>query len=286
MRELAGPKKAGIENAFRIRIWGVRGSLPVSGEQFRVYGGNTMCIEMRCGDHVLLFDAGSGLLPAGQALKAEGIKAFNLFFSHCHYDHIIGLPFFSLMFDPNASIALWSGHLEGRMTTAQMISGFMRPPWFPVEPDICTARLNSHDFRSGDVLRPHPDVAIKTASLNHPGGAIGYRVEWGGRAAAIITDTEHLPGVLDPAVLGLIEGCDLFLYDSTYTDNEMETHRGYGHSSWQHAILLAKKAGARQVAFVHHAPWRTDAELLDADRMAKAEFAGAFFARDGQTIDL
>ena len=286
MRGIGRPEESRPAGAFRVRIWGARGSLPVSGEQFCVFGGNTMCIEIRCGDHVLLFDAGSGLLPAGQALKTEGVDTFNLFFSHCHYDHIIGLPFFSLMFDPTAVGTFWSGHLEGKMTTDQMISSFMRPPWFPVEPDIWRARLISEDFRAGDVLRPHADLIVRTASLNHPGGAIGYRVEWAGRAAAIITDTEHLPGVLDPAVQGLIEGCDLFLYDTTYTDEEMEAHRGFGHSSWQHAIVLAKNAGARQVGFVHHAPWRSDAALLEADRLAKKEFSGAFFARDGQIIDL
>ena len=271
---------------FRIRVWGARGGLPVSGEQFSVFGGNTICVEMRCGDHVLLFDAGSGLYPAGHALKAEGIKALDLFFTHCHYDHIIGLPFFPLMFDPEAEVAFWSGHLEGRMTTLEMIKSFMRPPWFPIEPDICRARLDCHDFRSGDVLRPHPDVTVRTATLNHPGGAIGYRVEWGGRVVAMITDTEHVPGVLDPAVMSLIEDCDLFLYDASYTDDEMEKYRGYGHSSWQHGILLAKQARAKRVAFIHHAPWRPDAALLETGDKARAEFPGAFFARDGQVIEV
>ena len=81
--------------SLRIRVWGARGSLPVCGESFRIFGGNTTCVEIRCGDQILLFDAGSGLLPAGLALQAEGTRTAHLFFSHCHYDHIIGLPFFS-----------------------------------------------------------------------------------------------------------------------------------------------------------------------------------------------
>jgi phosphoribosyl 1,2-cyclic phosphodiesterase len=274
------------ENVFRVRFWGVRGSLPVSGAEFQQYGGNTICIEMQVGQHRLLFDAGSGLMPAGQTLRQEGVNDFNLFFSHCHYDHIIGLPYFSALFDPHATVTLWSGHMAGRMSTRQIIGEFMRPPWFPVEPDICRASLNARDFRAGDVLEPYADVSIKTGKLFHPGGAIGYRVEWGGRAVAMITDTEHHPGTLDPIVLELIENCDLFIYDCTYTDDEMARHVGYGHSSWQQAVRLAKSANAKRIACIHHSPLRTDSALNAIDMAAKAQFPGAFVARDGQIIDV
>jgi phosphoribosyl 1,2-cyclic phosphodiesterase len=274
------------DNLFRVRFWGVRGSLPVSGADFQRYGGSTICIEMQCGADRLLFDAGSGLMPAGLTLKTEGVRAFNLFFTHCHYDHIIGLPFFPPLYDQSADVALWSGHLAGRMSTRQMIGEFMRPPWFPVEPDICRASLDARDFYPGDILRPTPGVLLRTGSLNHPGGAVGYRVEWGGRACALITDTEHVPGLLDPAVLALIDGCDLVIYDATYTDAEMDRHAGYGHSSWEQGIRLAKAAGARRVAFIHHAPMRTDAALDQIAAEAASLFPGAFPARDGQVIDL
>lgn len=276
----------GVRRQFSVRVWGARGSVPVFGDQFRQFGGSTTCIEVRCGDHLLLFDAGSGLPPAGRAFKSEGATEAHLFFSHCHYDHIMGLPFFPMLFDPKASVTIWSGHLAGTMTTRDMVGSFMRPPWFPVEPDRYCSGMASRDFRSGDVLRPYRGVDIHTASLTHPGGAIGYRIEWGGRVLAIVTDTEHAPGVLDPAVLGLIRDCDLFLYDSTYTEAEMAHHRGYGHSTWDHAVLLAQAAGARQAGFMHHAPWRTDDELLAMEAQARAIFPASFFAREGQVIDL
>ncbi|TIR52197.1 MAG: MBL fold metallo-hydrolase, partial [Mesorhizobium sp.] len=202
---------------FLVRFWGVRGSISVSGPEFSRYGGNTSCIEMRCGKHMLLFDAGSGLGLAGRAFRASGVTDFELFFTHCHYDHIIGLPAFKPIYDRSVKVRLWSGHLAGRMTTRQMVDEFMRPPWFPAKLDICKASIDCRDFVSGDVLRPREGVVVRTGSLNHPGGCIGYRVEWGGRIVAVITDTEHEPGKLDQAVLDLIEDADLVIYDCTYT---------------------------------------------------------------------
>ena len=272
------------DDFFLVRFWGVRGSIAVSGPEFARYGGNTICIEMRCGKHTLLFDAGSGLRPAGKALRASGVTDFDLFFSHCHYDHIIGLPAFKPIYERGIKLTLWSGHLAGRMTTRQMVDAFIQPPWFPVKLEICKANLDYRDFVSGDVLRPREGVVVRTGSLTHPGGCIGYRVEWGGRVVALITDTEHEPGKLDQAVLDLIRDADLVIYDCTYTEAEMERYRGNGHSTWQQGVKLCEAAGARGLALFHHDPTRTDEQLDEMEKLAKDRFAGAFAARDGQTL--
>ncbi|OLP52485.1 MBL fold metallo-hydrolase [Rhizobium rhizosphaerae] len=285
-RRRHGCVRSVTKSRFTVRFWGVRGSLPVSGAAFQTYGGNTICIEMRCGDHCLIFDAGSGLMPAGMALQAEGVSRFDLFFSHSHYDHILGLPFFPPIYDRQSCVTFWSGHLAGKMTTSAMIDEFMRPPWFPVSPDICCAALKTRDFQPGDTLSPVAGVTLKTGMLNHPGGAVGYRVDWDGRSVAMITDTEHEPDRLDPTVLALIEKTDLFIYDASYTEAEMPRYRGYGHSSWQQAVRLAKAAGAARVALIHHSPKRSDGELDAIHLSAQSEFPGAFVARDGQVLDL
>lgn len=272
------------DDFFLVRFWGVRGSIAVSGPEFARYGGNTICIEMQCGKHTLLFDAGSGLRPAGRTLRAAGVTDFDLFFTHCHYDHVIGLPAFKPIYERGIKVTLWSGHLAGRMTTRQMVDEFIRPPWFPVTLGVCKASLDCRDFASGDVLRPREGVVVRTGSLTHPGGCIGYRVEWGGRVVAVITDTEHEPGKLDPAVLGLIENADLVIYDCTYTEEEMERYSGNGHSTWQQGVKLCEAAGARGLALFHHDPARTDDELDEMEKLAKDRFAGAFAARDGQTL--
>lgn len=207
-------------------VLGVRGSLPVSGEQFLHYGGNTPCIEIRCGKEVLIFDAGSGLREAGLSLMSEGVSEFDVFFTHTHYDHIIGLPYFKPIYRCSSAVRFWSGHLHGTMSTAEMINEFMRPPWFPVGTGICQASLDTVDFRPGETLSPRKDVSIRTMSLVHPGGCVGYRIEWGGRAVALVYDTEHEPGILDPVLLDFIAGADLMIYDCTYLESEMPTFRG------------------------------------------------------------
>jgi len=271
---------------FQVKLWGTRGSLPVSGPMYREFGGNTICIELRLGDHVVLIDAGSGILPAGTALKADGHGDIALFLTHSHYDHIIGLPFFMPLYGKGPSVIIHSGHLSGTSTTHDIIRGLMRQPFFPIGPELCSTCLKTRDFAPGDVLEPFADVRLRTASLNHPGNAVGYRVEWAGRAVAVVTDVEHVPGMPDPAVLELIRNADLVLYDASYTDEEFDRFRGFGHSTWQEGVRLAKAAGVRRIGMIHHATWRSDADLTRLEALAQADHAGAFFGRDLQVIDL
>jgi len=274
------------DNEFWVRFWGVRGSVAVSGPQFQRYGGNTICIEMRCGPHTFIFDAGSGIRPAGLSLLENGIQDFDIFFTHCHYDHIIGMPFFAPLYRPSNRITVWSGHLAGIMTTREMLKAFMRPPWFPVPLDICHATITCNDFRSGDILAPREGVTIRTGSLNHPGNCIGYRIEWGGRVVALISDTEHIPGMLDANVLNLIQNADLVIYDANFVEDEMEKYRGWGHSTWQQGIKLCEAAGAKRLALFHHDKGRTDDHLAAIEEQAKSHFNGVFAARDDMVITL
>ena len=270
----------------QLKFWGVRGSIPVSGPEFERYGGNTSCIELIHGKRHLLFDAGTGVREAAASLRKNGIKDIDLFFTHSHYDHIIGLPFFEPLYDPKVTVNLWSGHLAGKTTTRGMVDQFMRPPWFPVEPDICRATLGFRDFHAGEVLNPHDGIIIHTATLNHPGGAVGYRIEWAGRIIALVYDTEHKDGELNAAALSLMQGADLAVYDTTYTEAEMKKYRGFGHSTWQEGVKLAKEAGVKRLAMFHHAPSRTDDELDAMQAEAQSSLPGAFAAHDGLTIEV
>lgn len=274
------------EAAFQVRFWGVRGSIPVSGPEYIRYGGNSPCIELRCGNKRIVLDGGSGLRPCGKALMREGVEEIDVFLTHSHYDHVVGLPFFHPLYDPGVKLVLWSGHMHGRMTTRELMQEFMRPPWFPVEAEYCTANVHCRDFEPGDILRPREGIVVRTGRLTHPGGCVGYRVEANGRSLALISDTEHVPGELDPEVMRLIRGADLVVYDCTYLETELARYRGFGHSTWEQGVKLCEAAGAKRLALFHHDPSRTDSQMDAIEQAAQASFEGAFAARDGLILDL
>ncbi len=272
------------ETAVSVKFWGVRGSIPTSGNEVMAAGGNTACVEVRCGPHILLFDAGTGLRKAGLALAEEGIRSFNIFLSHYHYDHVIGLPFFAPLFDPVAHCAIWSGRISGAPTTQEMIGKLLSPPFFPAGPNMFRARTTYHDFKAGEVIRPAEAITIETARLDHPGGVIGYRVEFNGRAVAYLTDTGTQSEESNVALLRLADRADMVIYDCMYTEEEALERPGFGHSTWQHGTALCQRAGARKLAMFHHAPDRDDARLDKLEEAACNTFAGAFAAREGMRL--
>ena len=267
---------------FLVRFWGVRGSISCSGPEAARYGGNTSSIEIRCGGRLLLFDAGTGLRYLGNQLAAQAPIDADLFFTHTHFDHLCGLPFFRPFFQPQNKIRLWAGHLEGRMTLRQVLWEFMMSPLFPVPPEVFRASVSYHDFSAGETLTPAPGISLRTVALNHPDESTGYRVDWAGRSVCYLTDTEHLPGVPDAGILALIEGADLVIYDCMYTDAEYaDGHAGWGHSTWQEGVRLCKAAGAKRLVVFHHDPDHDDDALDAIAREVAVAMPGSVVAREG-----
>lgn len=269
---------------FFVRFWGVRGSVPCPGPEFVRYGGNTSCLEVRCGPHLLILDGGTGLRALGVALKAEEPIDADIFFTHSHIDHINGIPFFAALFNPANRLRLWAGHLAPDRSLKEVICTMMVAPIFPVPIDIFTAQATYGDFSAGDGLTPKPGVTIRTAPLNHPNGATGYRIEYGGKSICYVTDTEHEPGRLDENILGLIGGADIVVYDSTYTDEEFPRYAGWGHSTWQQGVRLVEAAGARQLVIFHHDPSHDDDFMDRVAAAAERARPGTVVAREGLTL--
>jgi phosphoribosyl 1,2-cyclic phosphodiesterase len=159
-------------------------------------------------------------------------------------------------------------------------------PLFPVPPQVFRARMEYREFKAGETLRPAADVALRTATLNHPDGATGYRVEYAGRSVCYLTDTEHVPGAPDRHILELIAGADLVIYDSMYTDAEYQTYVGWGHSTWQEGVRLCRAAGAKRLAVFHHDPEHDDDMLDGVAREVAKELPGSIVARDGLVVQL
>lgn len=269
---------------FSVTFWGVRGSIACPGPATARYGGNTPCIEIRCGERILIFDAGTGIRELGESLEARGIKEAELFFSHTHIDHISGFPFFAFCYDEANRLRIWSGDLDGADSIEHALEKFMSPPLFPLGLDFLMAQITYGHFHVGDTVDLGEGVHIRTGSLNHPNGCTGYRIEYGGKSICFATDTEHTETGPDDALLDFIRGADILIYDATYTDAEYVNHIGWGHSTWEEGVRLCEAAGVKQLALFHHLPERDDDALDAIGEAAKARFPGAVVAREGSTL--
>lgn len=278
-----------MENQFTIHFWGVRGSIPCPGAETVRYGGNTPCIEMRVGGQRLIFDGGTGLRVLGQYLLGQMPVKANLLFTHSHWDHIQGFPFFVPAFIPGNRFHIYGAVAPNGSTIEQRLNDQMLHPNFPVPLQIMAAQLEFHDIQIGDVLE-FGDVKVNTALLNHPGEAVGYRVSWNGYAAAYVTDTEHLPDRLDDNVLLLARNADVLIYDATYTDEEYHSPKsskvGWGHSTWQEAVKVAKAANVKRLVIFHHDPLHNDDFLDNVGEQVAQLFPNSLMAREGLSIQL
>lgn len=278
-----GQKKPDQEQFF-VKFWGVRGSIACAGPEVQRYGGNTSCLEIMCSGRRLVFDGGTGVRYLGEHIVADGQKDIDLLLTHSHIDHVVGLPFFTPLFRQDTTCRIWSGHLAGGMSTLGAIGNLMNAPLFPVPPEIFQADVQYKDFEAGDVLKPHEGIVIRTAALNHPNGATGYRVEHKGKSIAYVTDTEHREDGLDQSILGLIENADIFIYDATYSDEEYPASRGFGHSTWQEGVRLADAASVDLYVAFHHDPSHDDDFMDQVARDLEKARPGSIVAREGETL--
>jgi len=272
--------------AFTVRFWGVRGSLSCPGPEYVKYGGNTSCLEVRCADRLLIFDGGTGMRPLGAHLSGKNALDADIFFTHTHLDHIVGVPFFAPLYRKDSNLRLWAGHLKPRMSIKDALSSMMVGPLFPIPIEVFASKPVYQDFEAGQVLRPQPGIVVKTAPLNHPNGATGYRIEFGGRSLCYVTDCEHTKGKLDQDILKLIEGADVLVYDSTYTDEEYDQYVGWGHSTWQEGARLCDAAKVKKLIIFHHDPSHDDAFMDKVAAAAAKARPGSLVATEGLILEL
>jgi phosphoribosyl 1,2-cyclic phosphodiesterase len=279
----------------RITFWGVRGSIPTPGPDTVVFGGNTSCVEVRTGKAILIFDGGTGLRLLGKKLVAEMPLEARIFFSHVHWDHIQGFPFFDPAFVAGNSIHLYGGNNVTR-TLEETLAGQMDHPSFPVHLQEMGAKMTFNDLVEGQVVEMDAGDGAKariTAGRgNHPNGVWAYRIEYGAHSAVYATDTEHY-AVIDPKLAKLAKGVDVLIYDAQYTPEEYAGTAGtggpkvgWGHSTFEAAAGLAKAAGAKRLILFHHDPMQNDAAVRDKEKRAKAFFPNTMAAFEGLTIEL
>ena len=276
-----------MSDKFTIRFWGVRGSIPCPGPSTARFGGNTPCLEVRCGNRLIIFDGGTGLRELGNDLMKSGAPLdADILLSHCHIDHVNGIPFFAPFYSGANTFRIWAGHLLPNLNLEDALRSLMSHPLFPIEVEVFKADIRYRDFHAGETLDLGDNIAVKTVPLDHPGGATGYRLDFGGKSFAYLTDNEIRPSGPDPRLVALARGVDLAVYDCTYTDGEIKSKSGWGHSSWRQGLALADAAGIKTFCLFHHAPEHDDAYM---DRVASETAAvrkGTIVAVEGSILEL
>ena len=266
----------------RLKLWGVRGSIPVPGPDTVRYGGNTACVEVRADGELIILDAGSGIRRLGLALKNEfGSRPIELtlLITHVHWDHIQGFPFFVPSYNEKNQIRVY-GYDSAHAGLREILRSQMATPFFPVAlydlpGRIKFEQLKVMEFEIGK-------VKVRSKFVNHPGVCVGYRLFTSTGSVAYLPDNElydafklHSAAAqsLRPEeirqkakedradLVEFLRGSDVLILDTQYTDEEYQTHVGWGHGSLSGAVALALDAEVRKLVLFHHDPNHDDATV-------------------------
>jgi phosphoribosyl 1,2-cyclic phosphodiesterase len=245
-----------------IRCYGARGSIPVSGREYLKYGGDTTCMEIRTkNDEIIVIDAGSGIRRLGNKLVREGRCKLTLLFTHSHWDHILGFPFFKPIYDARASIRLMGCPIsQGNLR--DLLSKAMLPPYFPVP----FGQLNAEIKHTGTCHSSFQIDSVEVSSINisHPNQGLGYKFTEDGKSFVFLTDNElgfkHPGGHEAEEYVAFAAGADLLIHDAEYTREQYLSTRSWGHSTFADALDLGLRAGVKSLGLFHHNQDRTDEE--------------------------
>ena len=248
----------------KVKVWGVRGSVPSPGPETNRYGGNTSCLQLTLSDgSVIALDAGTGIRSFGLAMP--DLDHIDILLTHLHLDHIQGLMFFAPAFEPGSQMTIW-GPQAGEASLEDRIARYLSAPLSPLEVRELPADVS---FRDAPVTEWRIGAAtVQAASVNHRGPTLGYRITEGDCSVCYIPDHEPALGAslhdLEPEWISgfeLARDASLLIHDCQFTDDEYPTHVGWGHSSMSAALTFAGRVGARRTLLFHHDPMRTDDAL-------------------------
>jgi len=319
VRPAAGTIDSG---AFRMRFWGVRGTHPAALVTGTRYGGNTTCLEIRYRNHIIIIDAGSGIVPLGDELVRElrdsppggEQPTFTLLFTHAHHDHLCGLPFFAPLYQSSSRLQMLGPDLSG-MRFQEIIAGYMRSPYFPIDfwelpsqriltsigdgarlvwlPDARDPVIWSHE---GPVPAGSLVVDAFHSQFHPREGTLIYRISAGGRSVAFATDVEFETGEERPdnqakqRYLRFIQGVDVLIHDAQYSEGDYSgaeaPTRGFGHSTSLMAAHVACKAEVGKLILFHHDPGYADSDIHLLEQEARQIFPATTAAREGAEIFL
>jgi len=266
----------------KVKFWGVRGSIPCPGPKTAKYGGNTSCIQIKTDlDYQIIIDSGSGIRNLGASLFSDPevkkpLKIF-LFFTHTHWDHIMGFPFFTPIYVPNSDITIFGPVSFEDEPLDKVIGGQLTYRYFPLRLDELRSNMKYQSLKEGSMQLPG-GIVVSYKYLNHPILCLGYRFEYKGKVFCTCYDHEPFQNLFagDPIneeegqlaadennarINAFFRNADLLVHDAQYTSKEYEKFTGWGHSTYKYALSQALKGHVKKLALFHHDPDRTDKQL-------------------------
>lgn len=302
-----------MSNAY-LRFWGVRGSYAAPFASHLDVGGNTSCVEIHVDNHILICDAGTGIIPFGNELiQQSDIRELLIILTHYHWDHVCGLPFFVPAFMPEWKISFF-GPGDDHAEIRKHISAQMRAPYFPVGTESWLANVNYLD--PDDAGIKYGPLAIEYNNVHHPGTTYGYRINVNGKTIIYISDNEckfieksvsnrqdelndeekmlykDMIQEEHQSELDLIRDADILIHDAQYTPEDYQKKRGWGHSCYIDTINMAIDAGVKELYLYHHDPNYDDGAIeaihKHADQIVRIRNSSmkCHIAREGMRIDL
>lgn len=271
-----------MNNLFEVTFLGTGGSCSYNNGSRMKYGTNTPCVAVKAGKETIILDAGSGICGFSD-LEDYQSEHLHVFFSHYHMDHINGLPFFTALFDAKKKIDLYgAGNKEGDLYN--IVDRFISPPMHPVGIGAFGAKLGFHTLEGGDSLLLPNGAAVHTFKLFHPGGSLGYRVEYGGKALCYCTDIELSRHQNDSFLEEFIHNADLLILDAYFDDNKII--RGWGHSSWRECAEWAERSKVKKLALFHYGFAGFDIDIKTIEEKARKIFPDTIASADFMQIRL
>lgn len=249
----------------KVKFWGVRGSIPVPGKDYSHFGGNTSCVEVRCGDTIIILDAGTGIRELGISLLKEmgpSLAHINILISHTHWDHIQGFPYLPHIYLPGHRITFYGGHsvstLE-KLIMTQMSEEYHPKTLFELTSPVDFVELKSNQFYIDE-------VSITTTHLLHPGLSLGFRLEYKNHVIAYVTDNEIIADAQSGRynwdnIGNIIHNADILIHDGQYSENEYKNKVGWGHSDIMRVVDISNTYGVKNLQLFHHDPTHTDRDI-------------------------
>ncbi len=268
----------------KITFWGVRGSFPTPDHDKMNTGGHTSCVSLENEDEIIIMDMGTGIKNLGKQIVSNpnSPSKINIILSHYHWDHIIGFPMFLPLFSDKYQINIY-GKKEA-IELKKIIEHMLNPIFWPVSMNDFKAELNFYNI--GDEIKISSSITIKTQIHHHPNGAFSYKILSDDKIISYVTDCEYLTGSPSEKIIKFSNNSDLLIHDAHFTPEDLINHKGWGHSSWEQATLIANKSNSKQLALFHHSPEYNDNQINEIESNAKQVFKQTIAARQGLVIYL